>query len=524
MKISSVEEMRQLDRRAVEQYGITEELLMENAGLAVFFVIQKEIGIARKKFVVFCATGNNGGDGLVVARKLHSQGGQVKVFILGDRQKFKGAARLNLEIARKLPIELVDLQKATDCQRALQEADVVVDGIFGTGLDREVGGKYREVIELINNSGKLVVSIDIPSGIHGNTGQVMGVAVKADYTITFGLPKLGLLLYPGFQYCGKLYVTHISFPPQLYDANDLKVASNSLLPLPPRNPDTHKGSYGKVLFIAGSSNYLGAPYFAALSFLKAGGGLSFLATSETVSAYIGTRGSEIIFRPQIPTESGSIALENKQGLVEFSETVDMVVMGPGLSLNEETQELVRELATEISKPLLIDGDGLTAVSRDLSVVKKRKAPTILTPHPGEMSRLIQKPISEIARNKIDILRAACKDLKAIIVLKGAHSLIGMPDGRIFVNLSGNPGMATAGSGDVLTGTIAAMYGLGLAVEDAVRMGVFMHGFAGDLAAAEKGEDGIVAGDIMEKLPEALKRYRLEFATLAENEYDKIFKI
>ena len=227
-----------------------------------------------------------------------------------------------------------------------------------------------------------VFSVDIPSGINGDTGEVMGVAVKADYTVTFGLPKLGNMLYPGHDHCGKLYVSHISFPPALYDSRAIKVAINNPVELPERARDTHKGSYGKALFIAGSSSYLGAPYFSALSFLKAGGGLSYLATPKSISPFIASKGSEIVFVPQKETASGSIALENKDELLEFSQTVDMVVLGPGLSLASETQELVRKLAPKIDKPLLIDGDGITAIAEDLGKIRKREAPTILTPHSG----------------------------------------------------------------------------------------------------------------------------------------------
>ena len=524
MKVSRVNEMRNLDRRAIEQYGIVEEILMENAGQASYFTILKEFGVKNKYFVIFCGIGNNGGDGLVVARKIHSNGGKVTVFILGNRSKFKGAAKQNFNIANKLQIEMLDLQDADSATEAAKSADAIIDAIFGTGLDREVGGKYKDVIQLINASQKPVFSIDIPSGVHGDTGQVMGSAVKAHYTTTFGLPKIGNLLYPGFEMGGKLYVTHISFPPAIYDSEQLKIATNDPIPIPPRSKDTHKGNYGKVLFIAGSSNYLGAPYFAALSFLKAGGGLSFLATPENVSAFIGNKGSEIVFVPQKSTASGSISLENKQQLLEFSENTDMVVIGPGLSLNEETQTLVRELSREINKPLLIDGDGITAVANDLVTIQKRKAPTILTPHVGETARITKQKIDEIIKNKIDVLQSAAQELNATIVLKGAHSLIGYPDGSVFINLSGNPGMSTAGSGDVLTGTIAAMFGLGFSINDAVRMGVFMHGFAGDLAAKDKGEDGLLAGDIMDQLPAAMKLYREEFDSVVEDYYHCIYVV
>ncbi|GAH68260.1 unnamed protein product, partial [marine sediment metagenome] len=266
--------------------------------------------------------------------------------------------------------------------------------------------------------------MDIPSGINGNTGEVMGIAVKAAYTTTFGLPKIGNMLYPGYEHCGKLYVSHISFPPSLYNADSIKVEVNNPVELPQRNKNAHKGDFGEVLFIAGASSYLGAPYFSALSFLKAGGGYSRLATPKSISSFLANKGSEIIFVPQKETPSGSIALENKDELLKLSEKVDMVVIGPGVSLNEETQELVRELASEIQKPLLIDGDGITAIARDTEIIKKRKAKTILTPHHGEMSRITKMEIGEINKNRIEVLQRTAKELNAIIVLKGAHSLIG----------------------------------------------------------------------------------------------------
>lgn len=448
----------------------------------------------------------------------------MTVFILDDRFKFKGAAKQNFDIINKLQIKVLDLQDVSSALETVKESDAIIDAIFGTGLDREVKGKYKDVINLINASQKTVFSIDIPSGIHGDTGQVMGTAVRAHYTTTFGLPKIGNLLYPGFELGGKLYVTHISFPPIIQDSDELKIATNDPDPILTRSKDTHKSNYGKVLFIAGSSNYLGAPYFAALSFLKAGGGLSFLATPMNVAAFIGSKGSEIVFVPQKNTTSGSISLENRQQLLQFSENADMVVIGPGLSLNKETQTLVRELSAEIRKPLLIDGDGITAVANDWECIKKRKAPTILTPHLGEMARITKQKIDDILKNKIVVLQSMAQKLNATIVLKGAHSLIGYPDKRVFINLSGNPGMATAGSCDVLTGTIAAMFGLGFSINDAVRMGVFLHGFAGDLAAKDKGEDGLIASDIMDHLPASMKAYREEFNSIIEDYYHSIYII
>jgi NAD(P)H-hydrate epimerase len=366
-----------------------------------------------------------------------------------------------------------------------------------------------DVIVLANKSKKKVLSLDIPSGVNGNTGEVMGTAIKADYTVTFGLPKIGNMLYPGYELCGELFVSHISFPPSLTENNDLQIATNDYVALPKRQAQAYKSSVGDVLFIAGAANYYGAPYFAAMSFLKAGGGYARLAAPKSMIGKLAVKGREIVYLPQEETAAGSTALRNKKKLLEVAAKVNMVVIGSGLSLQEETVRLVKELAEVIKVPLLIDGDGLTAIAENPEILHSRKAPTILTPHLGEMARLTGKPAAQISGNKIAVLKETTEKLKATIVLKGAHSLIGTPSSKVYINLSGNSGMATAGSGDVLTGCIAAMYGLGLKPDEATRKGVFLHGYSGDLAAAKKGEDGITARDIMEYLPQALKNDRAD---------------
>ncbi len=507
MKVCTVSQMRAMDQAAIDTYGISEELLMENAGHAAFSVLNSLLPMESNCFALFCGLGNNGGDGFVVARKIHSLGGRPRVFILGDPDNFSGAAALNLAILRRLPVEIRILENAVNIDRELTECSAVIDAIFGTGLSREVSGLHREVIETINACDKPVLSLDIPSGVQGDTGRVLGCAVQADHTVTFGLPKIGNLFYPGYALGGILHVNHLSFPPELYRNETLSLAINTPVPLPKRAVDGHKGSFGQTLFIGGAAGYLGAPCFAALSFLKAGGGYSRLATPASITPFISMQAGEIVFLPQDETAGGSIALANRDSLLELAATQDMVVLGPGLSLDEESQQLARELASAIEKPLLIDGDGITALCGNLQILRNRQTPTILTPHLGEMSRLTGCSIAEIDADKIGILQQTAADLGAIIVLKGAHSLIGLPDSRVFINLSGNSGMATAGSGDVLTGAIAALHCLGFPLSEAVCQGVFLHGLAGDLAADERGEDGMTARDILEQLPLAIRKLR-----------------
>lgn len=531
LRVCRVSEIRELDRKAVEDYRISEEILMENAGIAVYMVILREFGVKNKRFVVFCGPGNNGGDGFVVARLLHSNMAKVTVFILGEKEKYKGVAKKNLERVEKIGIEAKELKSVEDAEKAVELADAIVDGIFGVGLSREVTGIYYDVIRLINESGKKVFAIDIPSGINGDTGGEMGISVKADYTVTFGLPKIGNLLYPGYEKCGKLYVSHISYPIDLQENESIKAEVLTLPPLPKRNPNTTKFSYGPALFIAGSRNYYWAPIASAYSFLKAGGGYAYLACPASLAPFLAERGREVVFLPQEKeTSDGSLSLKAKEGLLKIcaKRRIKVVVLGPGMSTNEETLQLIRELTKEIKIPLLIDGDGLTAISKDLSVLKARKAPTILTPHTGEMARITGIQREEIEKNRVEVLQKYAEKLNAIIVLKGPHTLVGYPNRRIYINLSGdtcgNAGMATAGTGDVLNGVIVAMYCLGLNINDAVKTGVFIHGLAGDLASEDIGANGMVASDVLKYLPKAVKYYREKFQELSESFYNKIYKI
>ncbi len=517
MKVASVSDIRRIDELAHTRYGISHEILMENAGAAVARAVDMVAGVRDLSVAVVAGTGNNGGDGLVAARHLASNGAEVRVFVVGREDKMTDLARINLARVRSagIPVGFVSEENIPELRDALDDSDVVVDALFGVGLNRPVEGVYREAIEAVNSSGAIVVSVDIPSGVNGDTGQVMGVAVRADYTVTFGLPKPGLLLYPGAEYAGEIFVSRISYPRALLEDENLLIETNDPLFIPPRRPDTHKGDYGKALFIAGSRRYLGAPFFSSMSFLLAGGGYSRLATVASIVPHLGSKASEVVYEPLAETASGTIAYANLERLLELAKWADIVVVGPGLTTEEETSRLVRDIVARVDKPVIIDGDGLTAVSASPEVLRKRSKPTVLTPHLGEMSRLTGISIDGIKQDRIGVLRRTCRDLNSIIVLKGAHTLIGMPDGRVYINLSGNPGMAKAGSGDVLVGTIAAMYGLGFPIEVAVRMGVFVHGAAGDYVAARRGIDGVTATSIMHALPRVLKALREDFESFRE---------
>jgi len=523
MKVASVNEMRTLDKLASEEFGIKGELLMENAGIAVYDVIKENLGIIDKKFVVFAGTGNNGGDGFVAARKIASTGGKVSVFIVGEENKISGIAKINLNILRKFPVEIYTISSVNRIvEMSLFTSDGIVDAIFGTGLLKEVNGIQGEIMREINLSRKPVFSVDIPSGINGDTGEIMGCAVKATATITFGTPKRGLLVYPGAEFTGKLYVSRISFPPELYEKSDIKVEVNMPDIIPERPKDSYKGNFGKALFIAGSKQYLGAPYLSSYGFLKAGGGLSYLATLESIAPFVTSDAREVVLLP-LKEKNGAISEENLDLLVKFSENVDIIAIGSGLSLNKNTEQFAVEFIKSVQKPLIIDGDGLTFVSKNPAILKSRKSLTILTPHIGEFARLVKKEIDKIKQDRFGVLTDAVKTLNSTIVLKGAHTLIGEISGKILINLSGNPGMATAGSGDVLVGIIAAMYCINPS-EKAASTAVFIHGLSGDIKAKQTGMDGLTARDILDGLPEAIKYFRENYNKIEENYYEGIYLV
>lgn len=511
VKVCSSEEARRIDSEASEKFGVDPLLLMEDAGSAVYEVVRRCFGASGRRVAVVAGTGNNGGDAMVAARRLYAAGAEVRVVVVGDPSRMTELARKQCELLAGVGVPLAYAKAESELgalREALEWCEVAVVGLIGLGLKGEVRGVYRAAIELVSASGKPAVSVDLPSGIDPDNGLVRGVAVKSAVTVTFGAPKLGNVLYPGFHYCGKLYVSKLSYPPQLFEG--VGVELNAPEPPPERVRWGHKGMFGKFLAVAGARYYYGAPYYVSYSFLKAGGGYSRLAAPKSVVPFIAAKCSEVVYIPLEETGEGTIALSNLDYLLKLAVElgIDIAAIGPGVSLNEETQQLVRELVAGLEIPVIVDGDGITAIAKEPDAVRKRKAPTIITPHLVEFARLTGLKPAEVQESPVGSLRRACRELNAFIALKGAHTLVGYPDGRVYVNMTGNPGMAKAGSGDVLTGAIAAMYGIGYRDPGlATRMGVLVHGLAGDLAAEELGEDGTTPDDLVAKLPAAVRLLR-----------------
>lgn len=513
MKILDVSEMKKLDRSAMELLSIGEDILMENASLATYEALVKNRKIKGEKIIVIAGSGNNGGDGIALARKLYASGGEVSLMLMNGYEKFSSAAMKNYDILRKMPVEIFDYESVVNKEKLFSEYTIAIDAIFGVSLDREVEGKYREVIEFLNNSSAYVLSLDIPSGICSNTGKVMGIAVEADITVTYGGIKRGSILYNGASYCGKLYFSNISIPAFL--RKEFKTELNIPKALPYRNKQSHKGTFGKIMFVGGGGQYYGAPYLNSVAFLKSGGAYSRLACPKNIVKSLAIKASEVVYYPMKETLKGNLSIENLKNLLDMGNTMDFMLIGGGISLEEESQRLAQILASKLECPLLIDADGLTALSEKIDILYRRSASTILTPHLGEMSKLTGMTIEEIKQNPIETARDFSKKYRVILVLKGARTVVAYPDGRCLINVSGNSALAVAGSGDILAGIIAGQFALGFGVEDAVSMGVFLHGCCGDMLAESIGEEGVMAEDILKIIPKVLKDFKTDFENFKE---------
>ncbi len=505
MKVVSSSEMKEIDKKAIEGLGIPSLVLMENAGRKVAEAIARFFpGVDR--ITIFCGPGNNGGDGLVCARHLHFEGKKVKVY-LTEREKLSPDAKHNLGILEKLKFP-VSILKSVD-EGILKDTELVVDALLGTGLKGEARGKIREIIELINSSSLPVVSVDTPSGLGEGITPNLKNTVKADVTVTMGLPKKEQVVFPGAEFVGKLLVARIGFPPSFLNSSTIKVnlleeeyIKNLLIP---RKPDTHKGTYGHVFILAGSVGFTGAPYLATLGALYSGAGLVSLGLPSSIYSIVSSRLGEAMPKPLPETDVGSLSLKAFPQIKEFSQRITCLAIGPGISLHQETGKLVLKIAEEIDKPMIIDADALTHLKENLSLLKKRKSPTILTPHPGEMARLSGKDKEIVAKERIGIAQEMATTFGVYLVLKGARSVISTPEGEVYINPTGNPGMASGGMGDVLTGMIAGYLAQGYSPKDSLLLGVFLHGLAGDYLRRRRGERGLLASEVAQILPEVVEK-------------------
>ncbi len=514
MHLLTAEEMQKLDQTTINGLGIPGVVLMENAGLQVVEAIYRMIGDPKGKTVtIFAGKGNNGGDGFVVARHLLNAGAEVKVMLLADVKDISGDAKVNLDILQAMGQKIYPLVNPNNLnivKLAMVYTDLIVDAIFGTGFKGAVPEHIGNVIEIINSSGKPVISVDIPSGLEANTGKVHGACIKANMTVTFAHAKLGLVIQQGPEYAGELTVADISIPPGLVDTQGIRrfLITPEIIKkiIPVRRYEGHKGTYGRVLVVGGSEGLSGAAVMASNAALKAGAGLVTLAVPEGLHALMEVKLTEVMTRPLPQTREVSIDVEALPLVQELLNAADVLALGPGMSTNESSVEFVRQLLPALEKPAVIDADGLNALSGAVDLLKECPAQLILTPHPGEMARLLGIKTEEVQNNRIEVVLEASKNWGTVLVLKGYRTLVASPDGMLYVNPTGNPGMASGGTGDVLTGIIAGLLAQGLTPLEAAVSGVYFHGLAGDLAAGEIGMMSLVAGDVLEFLPQATRAF------------------
>ena len=512
LKLTTAAQMREMDRRTSEDYGVPSIVLMENAALRVVDVIADRFGpIKRKRIVVVCGKGSNGGDGLAIARHLASRfGADVTVHLAADPGDYTGDAAVNYKMAQAFGLAMASTA-------GVIEADLIVDALLGTGIKGGVEGALAEAIKAINSSGVPIVSVDVPSGLNADTGEVSGACVKAALTVTFALPKIGLIVYPGAEHVGELIVAGIGMPRQVMAAEEVKVMATEAsdvakwLPARVNGRDSNKGKFGHVTVFAGSAGFAGAPTLSAEAAARTGAGLVTLAVPTGIQNALMARVSPVVMTQGLSeTSEGTFSQDAVEAALKLAAKGTAAALGPGLGgpENEETRAFVREFVSRCPVPLVIDADALNCLSLEpghgASVVQSRKAPTILTPHPGEMGRLLGTDTKSVQSDRRASVEQAAQNYGCVVLLKGARTLIAAPDGRLAVNTTSNPGMATGGAGDVLTGLLAALLGSEIAAWEAASAGAYLHGLAGDLtAAAQGGPAGLIATDLIDHLPAAI---------------------
>lgn len=501
--------MQNIDRRAIDGMKIPGLELMEAAGTRTVETIDQHIGkLSGKTVTIVCGKGNNGGDGFVVARLLRERGAGIVLYLIGKREAVRGDALANLERAAKAGLVINEIVSAEQFTIS-DDCELIVDAIFGTGFSGPVNAPYDGIIDQINSYGAPVVAVDCPSGLDGATGQVADPTVLADITVTFGLPKYGQMVYPGKEHCGFLVVADIGFPEKAIAAEDIRL--NTLLGdeasalLPYRAPDSNKGDFGKLFVLAGSEGYTGAAAMAADSGIRSGTGLVILGCPSGLNDIFENKLTEVITRP-LPEvrKRRCFALRGLGEVREMVKWADALAVGPGIGTYHETRDLIFRLISKLDKPAVFDADALNILAKDMEYLKGHSAPLVISPHPGEMARLTGKTVEQIQKNRINVALEFAQEFNLVCILKGAPSVIAAPSGQAWINPTGNEGMATAGSGDVLTGLIGGFLAQGMLDIDAAVLACYAHGLAGDLAKEALGSRGMIAGDILRMAPMALK--------------------
>jgi len=509
MKVVSGQDMQLMDRLAIGEFGIPGLTLMENAGRACADAICEAFGPgAGKRALVVAGKGNNGGDGYVIARLLKERGWDAPVLLLAAPTGITGDAGANLALLDQGSVILAPVGGELPAT-LFRETTLIVDALLGTGIKSEVTGVFRDAIELINGSGRPVVAVDIPSGVDAGSGRVLGVAVRADLTVSFALAKLGNVLYPGSELCGRLVVADIGMPPQVvaeaHGCEFVDFACARRL-FRPRGVLAHKGSAGHCLVIAGSLGKSGAAFMAANSALRTGAGLVTLAVPAALNPILEVKTTEVMTLPVGNQGAGHLQAGAAAALLREASTRDALALGPGIGGAPSTAYLVHSLVASLPGPLVLDADGLNAVAAAPEVLQQRRGRvTVLTPHPGEMARLTGLSVAEVEADRIGTAREFAQRFQVHLILKGARSIIAAPDGSISINGSGNQGMASGGMGDVLTGVVVSLLGQGYPPFEACQLGAFVHGLAADLLLGEQGTQGMSATDVQEALPRALRR-------------------
>ena len=514
MIIVTTRQMQQMDKNTIESFGIPGRVLMENAGRGAIEMLSEHFDLEGARVAVVAGRGNNGGDGFVIGRYLMEMGVSVSFFLLSTRDRVQGDAGANMDLVLDLLaehalsqfIEIPDKDALEAVTEILLDHDLFVDAIFGTGLNSDVRGIYRDVIELINDSDKPVFSVDIPSGINADTGAVCGVAIQADATATFAFAKAGHILYPGNFHTGDLEVVDIGIPGHIAKAQSPHI----FLPephdiaglIPARAFNAHKGSFGHLLVLAGSPGKTGAAALCANAAMRSGAGLVTLGVPEKLMPVMEPMVVEPMTTALAQTSSGGLDAAALDDIITLLADKAALALGPGMGTDSGTQELIKNILAIASVPMVIDADGLNCIAKNPDILATVKAPVILTPHPGEMARLTGKTTADIQQNRMETARNFAEKHKVILVLKGAQTLVAYPDGAVFICPTGNPGMACGGMGDVLTGMIAAFLAQDLSPESAALAGVYVHGLCGDLLA-EDHAFGFSASDMVAGIPQAL---------------------